>query len=159
MDDPATLRAVHDHIAEGGTVRSWALAEGVRPVDVRAWIAGDETRRTLIGEAEKARHEYLHDGVIDKLKALTEADLAEAFYARGKKKGLIKPLHDMPPTLRAAIAAIKPDEIKIVDPARAVELLGKYLRLFVERHQVESKVTLEELVGGSMAPTEPPPAP
>jgi len=154
MDDPATLRAIFDHVAEGGTVRSWSLREGVRPADVRAWLAGDDKRKQLLADAESARHDYLHDGVVEKLRALTEADLAEAFYASGKKKGKLKPLHEMPPVLRAAIAAIKPDEIKVVAPDRAVELMGKYLRLFVERHEHTGKVTLEDLVGGSMAPPE-----
>lgn len=46
-------------------------------------------------------------------------------------------------------------KIKTISPERALELLGKYRRMFIEKVEHSGKVTLEDLVAGSHTPDPP----
>lgn len=163
-EDPATLRAICDHVAEGGALPEWCRAQGVRFADVNAWLSADEGRRLLYDQAKKGRDEYLGEIVIRNLRQLADVDIAQAY----DENGNVLPIADMPPELRRAIAGLEVFEeyqgrgenreyigqtkkIKLVDPAKAVELLGKYRRMFVDKVEHSGSLTLEDLVGGSMA--------
>ncbi len=148
----ATLAAIHAHLAEGGSLRGWCRAHDVRFAEVYAWIQGDEALAKQYAAAKEARLEAHAEHVNEAAYELSDVDLAEAYDARGR----LKPLHQMPRALRRAITAIEYDEdgnvakIKFVDQLRAAEFLAKLRRMLVERVEHEGKVTLEELVGGSM---------
>lgn len=114
---------------------------------------------------------------------IADADIAKAF----DKNGAILPVHEMPRSIRRAVAGIEQwsernyvpkkaceldpedsdyseDPNKLVDVERsgitskfklenktkALELLGKHLKLFTEKYELSGRVTLEELVVGSM---------
>lgn len=96
------------------------------------------------------RLEVKADDVLRELLRLARVDIAEAF---DPVTGALKPIHDIPLEVRRAIAAVEVDElfdghgkdrehigytrkVKFWDKPRALELLGKHLKLFVERHEV-----------------------
>lgn len=96
------------------------------------------------------RLEVKADDVLRELLRLARVDIAEAF---DPVTGSLKPIHDIPLEVRRAIAAVEVDElfegrgedreqigytrkVKFWDKTRALELLGKHLKLFVERHEV-----------------------
>lgn len=180
VEDPATLRAICDHIAEGGALPEWCRAQGVRFADVNAWLSADDGRRLLYDQAKKGRDEYLGEIVIRNLRQLAEADWRDAYDA----KGALLPFTQWPEGLRRAVLRVEYDttlvaaskgskakrkrdisDVRLVDPAKAVELLGKYRRMFVDKVEHSGSLTLEDLVGASMpapaptAPTAPTPTP
>lgn len=155
-DDPATLRVICDFVAEGHSLVEWVRAHDVRYGEVWAWLIADERRRELYAQAIEGRGEFLNELVVRNLRDMAEADIGDMFYRAGKRKGRRKPLHEIPPALRRAITAIEADgKVKLVSIKDATELLGKYRKLFVEQHQHTGKLSLEELVGGSMKPEAP----
>ena len=73
--------------------------------------------------------------VLKRLMAIAEADIRQAF----NDDGTLKPISEIPDSLVTAIAGIESDDakgdvkkIKMWDKVRALELLGKHLKLFDE---------------------------
>lgn len=116
-----------------------------------------------IDEALKRRAERVEvkqDDVLRELMRLALVDIGEAFDDAGR----LKPLKDIPPDVRRAIAGIEVFEetasdgeggrctvgqvrkVKFWDKTRGLELLGKHLKLFTDRLEVEGKLTLEQLI-------------
>lgn len=159
MADPATLRDICAHVAEGGGVPGWCRQHDVRFADVWTWLVGDERRRALFEAARGARVEHGIEHVNAVIYDLTMVDLADAYDAHGR----LRRVQDMPEKLRRALSALEldadgsPVKIKTVDPARAIELLAKLRRMLIEQHEHTGKLTLEDLVGGSMKPEAPAP--
>jgi phage terminase small subunit len=112
--------------------------------------------------ARSKRTEITADTVLRELLRLARVDIGEAF----KPDGSLKSIHDMPEDVRRAIAGVEVDElfhghgqdreqigytrkVKFWDKTRALELLGRHLKLFVDKIEVEGRVTLEDLVLGT----------
>lgn len=99
--------------------------------------------------------------VIGELKRIAFSDLRKVYDAHGN----LLPIHQLPDDVAAAIAGIEvvtktvpgSDPVAVAhvvkvkqwDKPRALELLGKYLKLFTEKVEHSSTVTLEQLVAGS----------
>ncbi len=101
--------------------------------------------------------------VLKKLLDLATVDLAKAYDINGR----LLPIHDIPEEVRIAISGIKVfeefegfgkdriqvgevREIKFWDKLKALELLGKNLKLFTDKVELSGKVTLADLVAGSL---------
>lgn len=155
LADPATLGDIARFLSEGNSLVTWCRARDVPYSDVATWIAAEDSRREKYEAALKLRDEYLSEIVVRNLHDFATADLADAFVKTGKNQGTRKALHKMPEALRRAIVAIEAGgKLKLVAPDRAIELLGKYRRMFVDRVDVEGRMRLEDLVGGSMKPKD-----
>lgn len=95
------------------------------------------------------------------------SDIGEAF----DESGQLKKIHDMPVHLRRMISSVEVDElwapkedgkgkervgftrkIKFWSKEKALHLLGQHLNVFVEKHDITGKVTLEQLVAAASAP-------
>lgn len=107
-----------------------------------------------------ARLEISADVILREILFIARADLAQAYTREGK----LKSIHDIPEDTRRAMAGVKvyeefdgsgreryqcgeTVEVKFWDKPKALELLGKHLKLFTEVH--EHKMSLEDLVAGS----------
>lgn len=108
----------------------------------------------VIDEAMQRRAERVEvktDDVLRELLRIAMTDPAEAF----AENGAFKPLHEMPISLRRTISSIETDELfdgsgkdrvrigvtrklKFWPKVQSLELLGKHLKLFVERHALEN---------------------
>jgi phage terminase small subunit len=112
-------------------------------------------------ERRSARLEIKADDVLRELLRLARVDIGEAFDDEGK----LKPLKEIPEDVRRAISGIEVDELfdghgenrmsigvtrklKFWDKTRALEMLGKHLKLFTDRIEVSGKLTLEQLLSG-----------
>lgn len=99
-------------------------------------------------QKRQARVEVTADEVLEGLKRLAFFDPAD-FY---EKTGALKSIHDIPKEARMALAGIEIEElfdgrgddrvrigdtvkVKWWDRPRALELLGKHLKLFTEKHE------------------------
>lgn len=104
--------------------------------------------------ARAHRVEVTADHVIGELYRLATVDIAEAF----DDDGQLKPLKEMSPDVRRAIAGIEVEalyegrgderqqvgtihKVKFWDKKAALELLGKHLGLFIERKEVSGTIT------------------
>ena len=109
-----------------------------------------------IGKLEK-KCEITAEKVLKRLWRLANADLAQ-FY---DQNGNLKNVHDIPKAHRYALMGIEIDEIwdgygqdrtqtgetkkvKLADKIRALELLGKYLKLFTDKVEVSAKVSIAD---------------
>lgn len=107
-----------------------------------------------------ARLEISADVILRELLFIARADLAQAY----TKEGKLKSIHDIPEETRRAMAGVKvyeefdgfgkdrfqcgeTIEVKFWDKPKALELLGKHLKLFTDVHEVHG--SLEDLVAGS----------
>lgn len=109
-----------------------------------------------------SKMEINSDTVLQEILRLARVDLSEAYDKDGK---LLHP-KDMPEDVRRAISAIEVFEehdgvgkdrkyigetmkVKFWDKTKALELLGKHLKLFTDKIEHSHRVTLEDLVTGS----------
>lgn len=165
LGDPETLRTLCDVIIEGGTLAEWCRARDVPFGAVSAWIAAEEHRREKFKAAQDLRGEYLSELVVRNLRQFADVDIGKAY----GPDGALLPVASMPEDVRRAVASFEVFEeyagrgdkreavgqttkIKLIDPARAVELLGKYRRMFVDQVEHSATLTLEQLLGASRAP-------
>lgn len=107
-----------------------------------------------------ARVNVTADDVLRELKRLATVDIMGAFTPEGG----LKALKEMDPDVRRCISSIDVEELwdgdkesgrfkcgnvhklKFHDKLRALELLGKHLKLFTEKVEHSGNLTLEELV-------------
>lgn len=119
--------------------------------------------RQAIDEAlarRAARVEVKADDVLRELLRVATVDLGAAFAPDGK----LLPLKDMPVDVRRALASVEVttiggeegvaqlSKVKFWDKTRALELLGKHLKLFTDKLEVEGKLTLAQLVEAAAKP-------
>lgn len=113
----------------------------LKRVDISAQIKNVSRQRA-------ARVEVTADTVLRELLNIARVDLSQCYTATGE----LKSIHEIPEDVRRAIAGIEVDEImegrgvdavkvgetkklKFWDKPRALELLGKHLKLFVDVHE------------------------
>lgn len=124
--------------------------------------------------ARSIRVQVSADTVLKELLAIATVDLAEAY----DENNDLLPIHQIPKEVRKAIAGIevftevqygpaqtastdggevekvkevvgRTKKLKMNDKIKALELLGKHLKLFTDKIDVTGKVTLAELVAGA----------
>lgn len=125
------------------------------------------TRIQSLMNARAKRVEVNADTILRELLKLALSDLRKLF----DDKGQLLPPDQWPDDAAVAVASVEVEElfdgygeerhqigftkkVKFWDKPRALELLGKHLKLFTDRVEHSGKVTLEELVGGSQGKEE-----
>lgn len=113
---------------------------------------------------QNERLELTADKVLRELMKCAIWDIRDLY----DEAGNLRAITDLDEITRAAIAGIDVEtrevevtglagtfarsvtrKFKMVDKVRALELLGKNQKLFTDKHEIEGKLTLEELVGGA----------
>jgi phage terminase small subunit len=101
------------------------------------------------------RTEITADVILGELLGLATTDISDMY---DEETGTFKPIHSMPKQIRKAISSIQVDElyegygkdrvqigvtkkIKLWDKTKSLELLGKHLKLFVDRVENEHSIT------------------
>lgn len=159
---PDLMDDIVAHMANGGEMINFCKGLDVRWSDVWAWIAADPERKRRYDDSLTARQEWMIQRVLGELQAIATVDIRQAYDEHGR----LKPVAEWPSELAAAVVSVETDELfdgggkdrehvgftkklRFADKLRALELLGKKLALWVERHEVSGKVTLEDLVTAS----------
>jgi phage terminase small subunit len=108
-------------------------------------------------QAQEKRTLITADEVILELKKIAMVDLGRAY----REDGQLLPIHEIPKSVRKAIAGIDVDEIfdgfgqdrqlightkklKLFDKLKALELLGKHLKLFTDKIQIEDTTPMSD---------------
>lgn len=107
----------------------------------------------LMDERSK-RTEITSDIVLKELLLIAKTDLSEAF----DEQGSLKDIHDIPENIRRAIAGVevyvetiqgieigRTKKLKLWDKNRALEMLGRHLKLFTDKVEHSGSIGLEGL--------------
>lgn len=157
--DVHSIDVIAGHITAGGTLADWCRSKDISYREINAWIQGEETRRKRYDEALALRDTHHKDRVLDELNVMMSADIADAY----DDKGALKSVHDMPLSIRRAIASIEVDEIwegrgddrqlvgytrkvKLWDKVKGVELMARKQKMLTDKVDVQHKVTLADLL-------------
>lgn len=114
--------------------------------------------RAEIDAALKRRAERVEvraDDILRELLRLATVDIGQAFNV----DGTLKPIHEIPEDVRRAMSGVEVEEfdhddgptgrvrkVKFWDKTRGLELLGKHLKLFVDRVEHSGGLTLEQII-------------
>lgn len=120
--------------------------------------------KNRIAELAKPRAEaagLTAERVLQEIQRISCCDIGQAF----NEDGTLKPLKDMPEDVRRAISSIEVDEIrlggedtkpigvtrkiKFWDKNKAIEMAGRYHKLFTDKVEHSGGLTLEQLVAKS----------
>ena len=160
--EPQALFEIVDEVANGGSLIEFCKKKGMRYSNVINWIYGDEGRQKSYEVALEARGEFVAQKILNELDKLGFSDVRKLF----NDDGSIKEVSQLDDDTAAAIAGIEIQEcvedkdgnvvvprtrkIKIIDKLKAIEMLGRNLKMFTDKVEHSGKVSLEDLVNGSL---------
>lgn len=150
INDPKTIDTIFDNIANGGSLIDLCELWNASYVLILRWIYDDAIRTKRYQDALDARNEWVVQRLLSELKSLAFVDVRLLFDEKHK----LLPPEKWPVDVARAIAGIDADatgvtKVKLYDKLKSIELLGKDLGRFIQKHEVSAKVTLEDLVAGS----------
>jgi len=162
-DEKKTLEEVFNHVANGGSVIDLAETWNLRYSDIVRWLYEDANRKAQYENAIQAQTEWAIQRILKEIRDIGFADIREAFDDQGN----LKDVKDMSKVVAATIQGVDIFEefegrgkdrertgftkkIKFWDKLRAIELLGKNLKMFSERVEHSGKITLEALIKASI---------
>lgn len=151
-----TLRLICAHTANGGSVIDLCREWGVQFSSFCEWQRTDDKRHKAYADAVRARDEWAIESILNEIRDIGHADIRELY----DQKGALLPISEWPRASAKAVVGIESKEIldsdgafigetkkiKTIDKLKALELLGKKLALFVERHQHSVDETLESIM-------------
>jgi hypothetical protein len=164
LSGPTFLADLCDHVTSGGALPDLCKQLEVKYSRVIEWIYLDADRAARYEASLKARGEWTIQSILNELKDIALADIRQAY---NKETGELLAPDQWPDSLARVVQAVETEEIfegrgqdrmrigyakrlKMWDKLRALELLGKNLKMFREQIDVTQSHTLEDLVLGSM---------
>ena len=157
--NPATIEIIHSHIAHGGTLTTLASTWELTFGQLSGFIHMHPHLDSRYTKALAARTEWTVETLLKELRAIALCDIREAF----DDKGQMLPPNKWPEHLARAVQSVETVEmfekmdremvhvgdtkkIKFIDKLKAIELLGKNLSLFIDRVDVQTTISLEQLI-------------
>ncbi len=151
--DPAFMDFVCSTVANGGSLIDLCEARELRFHEVNSWIYNNQGRTKQYHMAINAREEWYIQSVLNELKKISTIDIRRAF----DDNGFLLPIKKIPKDLANAISSIENEElfegtgkdrakigtlkkIKFWDKMKSLELLGKNLKMFLERHEFSGEL-------------------
>lgn len=157
LKDPTLLEDIITHVSSGGSLIELCRIWQVHFHAINSWIYKEH--KEAYEQAVAASSEYMIQMIRDELKSIASIDIRQAY----DESGSLKPVKDWPENLAKVVSNIESAEINageetigqvkkitLWNKIKALELLGKNLSMFVDRHEFTGKVTLEDLVNSSM---------
>lgn len=163
INAPDTMERIFKHLANGGSLIALCKTWDVRYSDIAYWINQDEGRKKKYQDGCNAQVEWGIHRLLQEIRAVSFVDIRQLF----NEDHSIKKPSEWPDDIAAAIAGVETDElfegtgaerrhigetkkVKLFDKLKALEMLGRDLGRLVNRHEVTGKITLEDLVTGSI---------
>lgn len=158
------LEQICSFMANGGCLLELGELWDVRYSDLAGWINKEKSRQDAYSYAGIMRNEWYKERVMLEFRKLATADIRKAY----DDNGHLLRVNDMPAEIAAAIAQVEVYEefdsdrehigdtvkVKFWDKPKALEMIGKKLAMWVERHHVTG-MKLEDIVAGSRREDEP----
>lgn len=159
QDNPNALEVLCKCVAEGGSMLQFVEKFDLDYSLMVNWVRKDKDRLKAFNEAMNSRVNWAIERVLNELKFIGMVDIRKIY----DDKGNLKPVSDWPDDVARAVSGIETEElfegrgderemigiskkVKLNDKIRALELIGKNLAMFIERHQIEVVATPEDLV-------------
>jgi len=138
-------------VSNGGSLIDLCKNLSIQYSPVIRWINKEDDRRKQYDVALKDREEWMVQELINELKKICSVDVRRAFDSEGN---ILSP-HEMPEEVVKAMGAFDIDDtgrvkVKFLDKLKAIEVLGKNLKMFVDRVEHSGSLTLEQMVEGSI---------
>lgn len=160
-------RFVDEYLKDLNATKAYTRAYDVKETSARAAAArllANVSISSAIAHAAEERTKNAGvtvERVLQELTRMAWVDIAGAYDANG----LLKPIHEIPEDVRRAIVSIEVDElyqgkgedrvllgytrkVKLADKKGSNELLGKYLKMFIDQIEHSATGTLAELLAG-----------
>src|SRR5690606_12769340 len=159
LSDPQLLDIICAHVANGGTIITLFRSYDVRYSDLTRWIHEERDREKAYIKALNDRGEWGMEIILRELRRIGLSDVRQMY----REDGSLKPPHEWPAELASVVSMIESDElfegfgrereqvgytkkVKLWDKMRALEMLGKNLAMFTEKHEVIGKLSLEDVL-------------
>lgn len=157
-----TMETICAHVSNGGSLVDLCQTWGVRYSDMIRWVNSDDDRLKEYSRAIIDRSEWVKETILNEIKRIATTDIRQIF----RPDGSVRPVDEWPDSIAMAVQSIETVEefsgkgasrehigwtkkIKLWNKEKAIELLGKHLQLFTDRHEIVV-TRLEDLVGESM---------
>lgn len=154
-NDPATFETCIDHILNGGCLSTLASLWDVHYADIVVFVQDTDDKKKRYVDALQARNQLTLAKLLHEINKISFIDSRKLY----NDDGSIKKPSEWPDELAAAVAGVEVVEIaggvgclkkvKLYDKLKALEMLGRDLGRFVQKHELSGKVTLEDLVTAS----------
>ena len=149
MNDPETIDYICVQVANGGSLLAICEERDIRYSDAVGWIYFKRESQIKYEQALNARGEWMAQKVLDEVRRIGTVDIRRAYDDDGK----LLDVKEMPEDVARCIQSVVVTDtkegqrvtIKLADKLRALELLGKQVKLFTDRLEIHDK-TLEDLV-------------
>lgn len=162
LQSPGMMNRIYAHVANGGDLISFAQNLDIRYSDIADWVTRDTDRVKIFTAAAEMGMEWVKRRILNELANIGLVDIRGIF----NDTGGLRNHHEWPDEVARAIQGIEIDDkyeweggqrvnvgqvkkVKLGDKIKALELIGKEVGMFVQKHQVKMEATLEDLVGGS----------
>lgn len=166
--DPDLMNKICTHVANGGSLIDLCKLWGVPYAKVIRFVRHSDPTSKAYDSALKDRDEWAKERYLSELRSIALADARQAFNADGS----IKPVTEWPDSLAANVTAFETIEeyegtgkdrtwtgynkrVKFNDKLKALEMLGRNLKLFEADKNVGNVVLLEDLLGLSRSLPDP----
>jgi hypothetical protein len=170
-NNPESMNIIFAHMANGGSLVDLCETWGVKYSSVAGWVNCDPARKQTYQDAIKAQNEWACQRILHELRSMAFCDVRKIF----KDDGSLTDPAMWPDAVAKVIDGLEVVEefsgrgaertqvgwtkkVKLSSRLRALELLMKNLNMLTDRVEVSGKVSLEDLVSGSInkIPTEEP---
>lgn len=150
FQQPDFLESVCRHVANGGDLVTFSEQNGIPFCDLSFWIAMSVDRDRAVAAARQHRHEYIAQSLSHQLYEIASFDASSLFDDNGD---VLSPKL-WPEAAKRVVSGFEITEskgrtttkVKYTDRLRAIELLGKYAGMFVEKVHVEGQLSFAEIV-------------
>lgn len=143
-------------VSNGGSVIQYCEQKGINYGDFMFKLRRDPVWHRIYLQAQSDRDEWIKEQLIVLLQKINSADIKHLFNENGNYVGV----QDLPSNVTQVIKKLKvklqsngpdeaPDEIlevEFYDKQKSIDLLGKYVQMFIERVVVHNVVSLEDSV-------------
>jgi hypothetical protein len=147
------------HVSDGGTLIDLCKTWGIKYSDAMRFIRADELRNAMYDLAIKDRTEWTKERILDEVRTMATADLTKAF----DKEGNMLDPEDWPTDIKRSLVGLevfeefqgagrdreyigKTKKAKFTDKLKAIEMLGKVVKLWGEKNDSDAVVKLEDLL-------------
>lgn len=145
LNDPDFITTVCDHVANGGTLVGLAKAYDVRFSDLMRHIRSNTEYSKRYEQALADRNEWTVESLTEIITRLKDFDIRRLYDNDGR---LLSP-RDWPDDIAVAVSSVKSDEVKLIDKTKAIDMLGKHIKYFVEKIEHSGSLKLEDIIIGS----------
>lgn len=162
INEEGRIVEICDLIANGGSLTTFSQENNYIYSHIINWIQDDSDRKKLYEASLHARGEWVAQRLLAELGRISFIDARKIY----KEDGSLKPVDEWPDDVAAAISGVEITEakydkdgeevspsvkkVKLFDKLKALEMLGRNLKMFTDKIDHSGTMKLEELVVGSL---------